>query len=1006
MRVNILKFVALATLVANATGLEAKPVQPKIFNAVDKAAMEQWVGETYRKLSPRERVAQLLVMSVNSDIEDNTRAQIKKLVEEYKVGGLIFNEGKMLPTARSINYAQSISTVPLLITIDGEWGMTMRLKDGVPYPRNLVLGAINDDKLHYDYGRELARQFRLMGIHVDFAPVMDVIDNGPYGVVGNRSYGENPDIVTRHGIAFSRGLEDGGVLSVAKHFPGHGSTMVDSHKSLPVVEKSRKELELCELIPFRGYVNAGLSGVMTGHLRVPAIDERQLPSTMSDKYVSQLLKTDLGFNGLVFTDALGMGGAKVEGSPCVQALKAGNDVLLMPRSAGDEIDAIMAAIERGELDAADIAERVKKMLRYKYALGLTKGIAINEETVMSEVNSGGAYVMQHRLCANAITVIKNEGDLLPVKSLQKHSIAVVTVGHETGAKTMFSRRCANYAKVKTYAVAAGGDVTWVSQAVKNAGHDVVIVSAGSDDAWTAAALKALAKSVKNIVLVLYCQPRHIKDYYNVLGEGNVKAVVLTYDNSELAEDYSAQTIFGGNAARGILPLSVKLLGGSRDRTLQAGFGIHYEATRLGYTIPEEVGFSSDLLAKIDSIARYGVEQGAFPGCEVLVARHGKVVCNRAYGNISEDSRVAVDENTLFGLASVSKATGTLSGIMKLYDQGKFGLDDKASKFIPGLRRADKEGITMRDLLYHETGLQPSLSMWEMMFDPATYTGKLITGKPTKDNTIKVMNGAYGHKDAKLRTDILSGVKTERFPTEIATGIWGGKVTYDSIMNRIYASTLGTKRYRYSCLNFCLLADALQRITGTELDKYVSENVFGPLGAYHTGYRPLERFSPNEIAYTEVDTYLRRQHIHGFVHDELAAFSGGVQGNAGLFSNANDLAKLFQMWLNGGTYGGTQLLKKSTVDLFLTSKSPNSHRGLGFDKPNLKNPENSSTCDEATAETVGHTGFTGTGFWVDPKNDMIYVFLSNRVSSTRDNPAFGKVSARSHIQSLLYHSMEK
>ena len=993
-------------IVANATGLQAKPVQPKVFNAVNKTAMEKWVNEKFASLTPAERIAQLMVASVNSDIEENTKAQIKKLVEELKVGGLIFNEGQMLSTARSINYAQSLANVPLMITIDGEWGMTMRLKDGVAYPRNLVLGAISDDKIHYEYGRELARQFRLMGIHVDFAPVMDVLDNGPFGVVGNRSYGEDPDMVARHGVAFSRGLEDGGVLSVSKHFPGHGSTTVDSHKSLPVVEKSRKELELCELIPFRHYINAGLSGVMTGHLRVPSIDERQLPSTMSEKYVAELLKRDLGFGGLVFTDALGMGGAKVEGSPCVQALKAGNDVLLMPNHPAEEIEAVMVAIAGGELNWDDVNERVKKMLRFKYALGLATMQPIDLETVKAQVNSTPALLMQRLLYANIITVIKNDGDVLPVKNLQKRNIAVITVGDENGAKSMFARRCANYAAVTTYSAPTVTDVAPLAARVKAAGHDLVIVSVGDSDDALAAELESLVASVKNVVLVLRCAPRKIMNYSRVMGAGNVKAVALTYEDTELAQDYAAQTIFGGNAANGVLPITVKLQGSSRDKTLPPGFGIHYGVTRLGYGIPQEVGFNDNLLQRIDSIANYGVAQGAFPGCEVLVARHGKVICNRAYGTISEDSRVVVDENTLYGLASVSKATGTLSGIMKLYDQGKFKLDDKAGKFIPGLRGTDKRDITMRDLLYHETGMQPSLSMWEMMFDRDTYSGKLITGKATKSNTIKVMNGAYGHKDAKLRTDILSTQRSDKFPVEIARGIWGGKVTYDSIMNRIYHSDLGTKRYRYSCLNFCLLADALQRITGTTLDKYVNSAVFAPLGAYHTGYRPLERFSGDQIAYTEVDTYLRRQHIHGYVHDELAAFSGGVQGNAGLFSNANDLAKLFQMWLNGGTYGGERFLKKSTVDLFLKSKSPNSHRGLGFDKPNLTNPENSSTCDEATAETVGHTGFTGTSFWVDPKNDMIYVFLSNRVSPTRDNPAFSRVSARSHIHSLLYNSILK
>lgn len=999
--------IVLAQMVfcASTKTLQSHKVEPNLFNSVDKTGMEQWVNATFEALSPDERIAQLFVMSVNPDIESAAMDQIRVLVEENHVGGLIFNEGLLLPHARCINYAQSLSKVPLMITLDGEWGLTMRMRDATPYPRNLTLGAITDDRVFYDYGRELARQCRLMGIQVDFAPVLDVIDNGPYGVVGSRSFGESPELVARHGIAFARGLEDGKVLSVAKHFPGHGSTQVDSHKSLPVVEKSRKELELCELLPFRQYVNAGLSGIMTGHLHVPAIDQRQLPSTMSEKYVNELLRTDLGFQGLVFTDALGMGGAKTDGSPCVQALKAGNDVLLMPRNVSDEIKAIKDAVSRGELSQNDLDGKCRKMLCYKYALGLSQKPEIDINTVMEQVNSPAARLMQRRLCSNAVTVVKNSGDILPVKNLHQQNIAVVTFGsNETG--TMFQKRCADYARTTVYTCPVGTDIEAFASKLNSAKHTMVIVSVDQDDAVVQSNLEALSKKVKNLVVVLYCKVADVKNYSRVIGSGNVKAVVLTYQNGEMAQDYAAQTVFGGNAAHGVLPLSLKVTGDNREKTLKAGFGIHYEATRLGYTMPQEVGFGDSLLIKIDSIARYGVAQGAFPGCEVLVARHGKIVCNRAYGTIGDSDKAPVTDGTLYGLASVSKATGTLSGIMELYDEGKFALSDKVSKFIPGMRVDDKSGITMEDLLYHETGMQPSLSMWEMMFDPKTYIGKLITGKPTNDNTIKVMKGAYGHKNAKLRTDILSDVRSEKFPVEIAKGIWGGKITYDSIMQRIYTSKLGKKRYRYSCLNFCLLADALQRITGQTLDAFVEKRVFGPLGAYHTCYRPLGHFSPSQIAYTEEDTYLRRQHIHGYVHDELAAFSGGVQGNAGLFSNANDLAKLFQMWLNGGTYGGVRFLKQTTVDTFLQAKSPNSHRGLGFDKPNLENKENSSTCDEATAETVGHTGFTGTCYWIDPKNDMIYVFLSNRVCPTRDNPNFTRVSARSHIHTEIYKSIVK
>lgn len=713
---------------------------------------------------------------------------------------------------------------------------------------------------------------------------------------------------------------------------------------------------------------------------------------MSKDCVEGLLKHDMGFEGLVFTDALDMEGAKsVPGDPCVNAILAGNDILLMPHNIEASINAVMAAIEDGTLTWHDIETRCKKMLRYKYALGIIDSTQthIDANKVAGQINTQYAQDLNRRLIAAAVTVAVNNDNELPIRNVTNGKIHVMSLG----VGDMFHNRCSSYAQINSCG----------NSSVINPDNSEIIIAIGNaafiDDALAA------AKKSKHVTVVVLDAPEKIVDYADLVTDENVDAVVFAYGNDEVWQDYAAQTVFGGSPADGVLPVTVKSR--KNNKVLRAGDGVKYEATRLGYTLPVEVGFNDKLLSRIDSICNYGISQKAFPGCQVLVARHGKVVVDRSYGEINFDSGIPVTENTLFGLASVSKATGTLSGIMKLYDDGKIKLDEPASKFIEGLKGTDKSNLTFRQLLYHETGMQPSLSMWEMMFDPETYSGKLISNTPNDVNTIKIMKNAYGNKDAKLRTDILAFEPSKEFNIAIAEGIFGGKVTYDSIMSRIYHSKLRpNKNYCYSCLNFCLLANALQNITHTDLDVYLDKNIFGELGAYHTTYRPLNKFAPEQIAYTEVDTYLRKQHIHGYVHDELAAFSGGVQGNAGLFSNANDLAKLFQMWLNGGEYGGVTYYKKSTVDTFLKSKSPKSHRGLGFDKPNLKNKDASSTCDEATAETIGHTGFTGTCFWIDPKNDMIYIFLSNRVCPTRDNPAFSRVSARTNIQSLLYHSLEQ
>jgi len=979
----------LLTLAALLFGMQqALAVTPAILKRANAQKMEKWVNATYDNLSQRERVAQIMIMAIDPNNGDVANMLVKRYVEDYKVGGLIYERSNILTQAKITNYAQSIADVPLMIAQDAEWGLTMRLSDAPSFPRNLLLGGVNDDKLLYEYGKEIARECRLMGVHVNFAPVLDVIDREGT-VVGERSFGYNPDVVSRHGVAFAKGLEDGGVLSTAKHFPGHGSTIADSHKELPVVDKSLREMKLYDLVPFESYVNAGLGGMLTAHIDVSFFDDGMTPCSLSKQCVEGLLKSEMGFEGLVFTDALDMQGAKsIDGDPCVNAILAGNDVLLMPRDVDASINAVMEAIEMNVISWSDIEARCKKMLRYKYALGIVDNAKtpIDIDKVASQVNTEYAQDLNRRLISAAVTVAVNNDNFLPIKDLQSKKNQLLSLG----VGDMFKKRCASYTNI---------ELCKSSDSVKD-GNLIIVIG---DPQYVPEAISA-SKKCDRVVLVVLDAPENIQRYADAMTNESVDAVVVAYGNDNEWQDYAAQIVFGGYGADGVLPVIVK----SRvnGKVLRAGDGVKYDAVRLGYTLPVEVGFNDKLISRIDSICNYGISQKAFPGCQVLVARHGKVVVNRSYGEIDFDSGIPVTDNTLFGLASVSKASGTLSGIMKLYDDGKIKLDERASKYITGLRDTDKNDITFRQLLYHETGMQPSLSMWEMMFDPTTYSGKLITNAPNEVNSIKIMKNAYGNKDAKLRTDILSHMPTKEFNITIAEGIYGGKVTYDSIMNRIYHSKLRpNKNYCYSCLNFCLLANALQNITHSGLDVYVEKNIFGKLGSYHTTYRPLNKFSPDDIAYTEVDTYLRKQHIHGYVHDELAAFSGGVQGNAGLFSNANDLAKLFQMWLNGGEYGSETYYKKSTVDTFLKSKSPNSHRGLGFDKPNLKDLEASSTCDEATPETVGHTGFTGTCYWIDPKNDMIYIFLSNRVCPTRDNPAFSRVSARSHIHSLLYHSIE-
>ena len=968
-----------------------------ILARADKTEMNRWVDSVMSTMNEREKVAQLMVVTFLPNDSPELYKRLDHLVGECHIGGLLFSKGEIANQAKATNYAQSKSRVPLMITLDGEWGPAMRMPDAPLFPRNMILGAITDERLLYRYGAEVARECRELGIHVNFAPVLDVNDNPKNPVIGNRSFGEIPERVASLAIAYSKGLEDNGVLSTAKHFPGHGSTSTDSHKTLPTVNKSFSELTICELLPFRRYFEAGLSGVMVGHLSVPAIDRSGVPTSLSSK-TNELLRHKMGFEGLIFTDALTMNGAKTEGSTAVKALLAGDDVLLSLPEPEKQIDYVLDAVKKGIIKRGLIDEKCRKMLRYKYALGLWRNSEIDVEGLVNRVNSPEANTLIHRLVAASMTVVKNHGKAWPVKHLEKTKIAVVTMGDSQGLKSMFQKRCANYAQIDSYNYTGTESIAELREKLKSGGYNMVIMAVHSNSEANRVALSNIVTAVKHVSAALFISPYQAARFASSLK--HCESVLMAYENTEMTQDYAAQAIYGGIDVSGALPVSIAGLA-------KAGTGVKYGAIRLGYTVPEEVGVDSKMLSQMDNMAREAIRLKAFSGLQVLVARHGKVICNRNYGYTDNSkTRREVDDNTIFDLASVTKATGTLAGLMKCYDSGGFELDDEISKYITPLKDTDKEDLTIKDLLFHESGMPAALVMPTIMFDRKSYQGSLIRSRRRGDNTIKLYNRAYGNRKARLRSDLVKSQREEGFDVEAAKGLYVGKSTCDTIMQRIYRVKLHkNKNFRYSCLNFCLLLDAEQRITGEAHDRYVEKHVFAPLGAYRTGYRPLEWADVDEVVATEYDSFLRRQQLKGYVHDEMACMMGGVAGNAGLFGNATDLAKLMQMWLNGGEYGGHRFLKKETVDLFMTTKSDNSRRGLGFDKPNMKNPDKSPACKSAPAEVVGHTGYTGTAFWVDPKNDMIFIFLCNRVYPTRNNAAFTKLDVRKKMQEAVYANLK-
>lgn len=791
----------------------------------------QWVDSVMARMTLKEKVGQLFIYTIAPTQDAPNRALLRKVVEEYKIGGLLFSGGLMENQVRLTNEAQNQAKVPLMITFDGEWGLAMRLKGMPSFPRNKVLGQIENDSLIYEYGREVARQCRELGVHVNFAPVADVNINPKNPVIGSRAFGNDPDLVARKVVAYIQGLESGGVLSVCKHFPGHGDTDVDSHKALPLLPFSRERLDSIELYPFRQAFQSGGSGVMVGHLEVPALEpEKGRPSSLSRRIVTDLLQHELGFQGLIFTDALAMKGVGTSRTLCLQALKAGNDMLLVPRRLKEEAEAVMAAIQTGELPQSVIEAKCRKVLMYKYALGLSK----RPHTQLS--------------------------------------------GLEYRINTEYTR---------------------------------------------------------NLILRL----------------------------KEAAAD------------------------GERLRKL-----------------PPAIALAK--LKEVDELALEGIRKGAYPGCQIVVLKDGKTVYDKAFGTHTWKNGVKVKPTDIYDLASLTKTTATLLAVMKLYDQGRFNLTDYVSDYLPYLKGSDKEHITIRELLLHESGLPSTILFYQEAIDEDSYNGSLFKGRVDQIHPVRIGSRTWANPNFHYKKGLTAKQATDSCSLQVSENLWIRSNFKEVYQRKIVEAPLRDKRYRYSCVGFIVLQQLVETCTGKSLDQFLKEEFYVPMGLKHTSYLPLRTFPKEIVVPSSRDSFLRKELLQGYVHDESAAFQGGISGNAGLFSTAEEVAQVYQLLLNGGMYGGKRYLSSETCRLFTTTLSKKSRRGLGFDKPDRVNPAKGPCGELAPASVFGHTGFTGTCAWADPEHNLVYVFLCNRLLPNVWNTKLMQLDIRTRIQDKLYEGLAK
>lgn len=968
-----------------------------------------WVDSVYNSLTWEERIGQLFMVAAYSNKGADHKKYIANLIKNQKIGGLIFFQGGPRRQIELYNYYQSISKVPLLIGFDGEWGLGMRLDSTISYPRQMLMGAVQDNHLIYQFGEQVAEQCQRVGIHVNFAPVIDVNNNPKNPVINNRSFGESRENVALKGAYYMKGMQDHNLLCTGKHFPGHGDTDTDSHYDLPLIKHSRKRIDSLELYPFKYLINNGLNGIMVAHLNIPSLDTTpNLASTLSANVVDKLLKQRLGFQGLIFTDALNMKGASKyfqPGEVDLRALKAGNDVLLYPEDIPIAVSTIMKAIKSGELDSSRVEESCKKILHAKKWIRLDTLKEIPLSNLHNDLHKPEYLILKNKIVKSAITLVKNDKSILPLQRLDTLKIAAITFGNED--KSIHKETLSKYTKIAHFSIekeTTNQEIDEIKKMLNKYNLVIATVYASSRrpnnnygiEQKYIQCINELSVN-KKLVLNILANPYSLNYWKNY---SKIDAVIMGYYPTPETEQYTAEAIFGGIGCEGRLPISA---GGFPYRT-----GSDTKKTRLNHALPEETGMNSKILQRIDSVAALAISEKATPGCQVLVAKNGSIVYEKAYGYHTYSNYEEVELSHLYDLASITKISATAPSLMKLVDEGKFFLDSTLAYYLPELDTTNKGNLTIRDILTHRAGLKSWIPFYLSLVEGYDSEEEQTVSKYySRYYPNKIGNAAYLKRNYKFRDSLLSDVPTDTFSFLVAKDLYINKYFRDSIFDRIRKSEVKEeKEYLYSDLGYYYLKVIIQNITKQPLEEYVNENFYSRLGANTLGYIPLERFPVSEIVPTEKDIIFRKQLIRGYVHDPGAAMLNLVGGHAGLFSNANDLAKLMQMYLQFGYYGGERYISSSTMQQFTTCQfCPENRRGIAFDKPHPDTSKVLSISKGASLSSFGHSGFTGTLTWVDPEEELIYIFLSNRIHPDAENKQIYKLNIRPAIHDLIYEAIK-
>lgn len=949
----------------------------------NRSPQEQWVDSVYNHMSLDEKIGQLFMIRAHSNLGDDHTQSVIRQIEKYHVGGLCFFQGTPTKQAELVNQYQSITKLPLFISMDAEWGPAMRFSENIiTYPRQLMLGAIQDNELIYEFGAEMARQLKLIGVNISFSPVSDINNNPKNPVINDRSFGEDKYNVTAKSYMLMKGIQENGVLACAKHFPGHGDTDVDSHYDLPVIKKDLAHLRNFELYPFAALAKTELAGMMIAHLNIPALDDREnIPTSLSHNTITNLLKDSLGFAGLIFTDGLEMqavSGKWPNGITEVKAFEAGNDILLLPNDLPLAFEMLKEAITRGTISEQRLKESVKKILRYKYQLGLhTAPEPLNVETVTKEITNDQALEVKEKLIKNAITLVRDQKQLIPLNG--QNDIISISLGKSFPKE--FQQTLRKFSNGKQFQSSDPQQTKKIFEKLKNEDPNTVFLISLHDMGRFASSNFGLNTqeidlinqwaNENRVVLTVFGNP------YSLSYFDNIETVIMGYHDDPMTQKAVAESIFGKSGFKGRLPVSASPISSYHQ-------GITTSSNEsLQFGLPESVGVDGQRLHRtIDSLVDAALFEEAMPGCQILIAKNNQIIFREAYGYHTYDKKRSTEINDLYDLASITKVVGATAAIMKLYENGHISLDEPIHNYLPEARGTDKADLTLRDIMAHRAGLRSWIPFYKETLDHE----KQSRPSPTYySNQKDEIFGLQVNEELFLRTDYA-----------------------DTIYQIILDTPLrNSKNYLYSDLGFILITKIVENVSGRPLNKFLHEEIFEPLNMVYTHYQPSLYFPSHKIAPTEDDTYFRFNRVQGHVHDMAAAMLDGISGHAGLFSNVDDLAIFFQMLLNEGTYNGVRIFRPSTIREFTSRHPKDKRRGIGFDMKTMDVPDSKTNIAPlASNETFGHYGFTGTAAWADPTYELIYIFLSNRTYPDYPNrPNLLHLhNYRENIQNAIYESM--